>query len=83
MKDINLTEVNNGDIIDIHQTVNGQNLFVIISVEPLDIRYHYNLERKYEYDKEELLQIDWVLEEGFEIIGNIGLEKLGIQEIIY
>jgi len=63
----------NGDIIDIHQTVNGQNLFVIDSVNPLEISYEYDQSRKYEYDKNELIapcrftgEVDW------EIVGNIG-----------
>jgi hypothetical protein len=70
--DINGKLLGNGDIIDLHQTVNGQNLFVVVNTEPLEIRYEHNLFRHYEYDKEEMLapsrftgEVDW------EIIGNI------------
>ena len=64
-----------GDVIDIHQTVNGQNVFVILNIEPLDIRYGHDLGRKYEYDKEELLsQYYFTFEPAFEIIDNIGME---------
>ena len=72
MVDKNEIEVKNGDIIDIHQTVNGQNLFVIINTEPLDIRYNYDLIRTYEYDKESLLEpCKYSGEVDFEIVGNI------------
>ncbi len=72
MEDINGKKLIDGSIIDIHQTVNGQNEFIVISVIPLDIRYAYDINRKYEYDKIDLLrpcrysgEVDW------EIIGNI------------
>ena len=62
----------NGDIINLHQTVNGQNVFVVLNVLDLDIRYGHDLTRKYEYDKEELLAtsklVSWV---EWEIIDNI------------
>jgi hypothetical protein len=54
--DVNDKLVSPGDVIDIHQTVNGQNLFVIACLEPLDIRYHYDMSREYEYDKNDLLK---------------------------
>lgn len=72
MEDLNGKVLIDGSIIDIHQTVNGQNKFIVISVIPLDIRYAYDIDRKYEYDKIDLLrpcrfsgEVDW------EIIGNI------------
>lgn len=55
MTDTNDKELKNGDIINLHQTVNGQHLFVVLNVDILDIRYSYDLTRKYEYDKAELL----------------------------
>lgn len=56
LKDLNGNELNDGDVIDIHQTVNGQNLFIVVSVFPtLDIRYGFDIMRKYEYDKQSLL----------------------------
>ena len=55
MKDKNEKELFKGAIINLHQTVNGQNLFVVLSVNPLDIRYAHDLLREYEYNKEELL----------------------------
>jgi len=69
MNDENGKVLRVGDVIYIHQTVNGQNLFVVLNLNPLDIRYEYDRLREYEYDKEELLAI--TLGEGFEIIGNI------------
>ena len=54
--DINDKLLSPGDVIDIHQTVNGQNLFVIACLEPLDIRYQYDMSREYEYDKNDLLK---------------------------
>lgn len=70
--DKNQEELKKGDIINLHQTVNGQNMFVVLNTEPLDIRYAYDLQRVYEYDKEEMLapskftsEVDW------EIINNL------------
>lgn len=64
--------LSNGDIIDLHQTVNGQNLFIIISMTPLDIRYAHDIGRKYEYDTIDLLKPDSLNGSvEFEIIGNI------------
>lgn len=70
MKDKKGVEIRKGSIVDIHQTVNGQNLFVVLEIEPLDIVYSYDLNRKYEYDKEELLDMhtDW---KEVEVVGNI------------
>ncbi len=53
--DKNEQELFKGAIINLHQTVNGQNLFVVLSVNPLDIRYAHDLLREYEYDKKEML----------------------------
>jgi len=73
--DMNDIQLKNGDIIDIHQTVNGQNIFVIKSLSPLDIRYKFNMS-KYEYDKDDLLSADnHTGETTFEIIGNIKNKK--------
>ena len=69
--DINRKKVKTGDVIDIHQTVNGQNKFFIFCAFPLDIRYFNDITRKYEYDKEDLLSIDDVTEEGFEIVDSL------------
>ena len=64
--------VRNGDIIDIHQTVNGQNLFVVLSTNPLNVRCGYNLLIKYEYDQDQLLSPDpFSGQTCFEIIGNV------------
>lgn len=71
-RDANEKKISKGDIINLHQTVNGQNLFVILSVDELDIRYAHDLLRKYEYDKSDLLSpsnltgcVEW------EIVNNI------------
>ncbi len=71
MKDINDVELTRGSIVDIHQTVNGENIFVVLN--PItDIVYGSDLARQYEYDKKELFapnQFNGEVE--FEIIGNI------------
>jgi len=70
--DRNEKEITKGDVINLQQTVNGQNLFVVLNVNPLDIRYAHDLLREYEYDKVEMFspsrftgEVDW------EIINNI------------
>lgn len=63
---IELERFKNGDIIDINQTVNGCNTFVIFDVDKKDVRYTFNLDREYEYDVDELLNGDEV-----DIISNI------------
>ncbi|MCB0381685.1 MAG: hypothetical protein KDD24_10540 [Flavobacteriales bacterium] len=70
--DTNQKELKKGDIINLHQTVNGQNMFVVLNTEPLDIRYAHDLQLVYEYDKEDMLspsrftgEVDW------EIVNNI------------
>jgi len=61
-----------GDIINLHQTVNGQNLFVLLSINPLDIRYAHDLLREYEYDKAEMLApCRFTGETKYEIVANI------------
>lgn len=65
-------QLNNGDIINIHQTVNGENLFVVLDVYNLDIRYARNLAYKYQYDMVELLspsKLNGYIY--FEIVGNL------------
>lgn len=70
--DCNDHEVVDGDIIDLHQTVNGQNLFVIASVDNLDVRYHHDMTRRYEYDAKSLLSKDgWLCEVEYEVIGHV------------
>jgi len=70
--DKNDIELKDGDIFDIHQTVNGSSLFLAVTVDPLDIEYAEHPGYKYEYNKEELLAacpVEGVTE--FEIVGNI------------
>lgn len=70
--DKNEKQVAKGDIIDLHQTVNGENIFVVLSISPLDIRYGHDLSRGYEYDKNDLLKpFDFRGETDYEIVGNI------------
>jgi len=65
-------EIAKGDIINLHQTVNGQNLFVVLSVNSLDIRYAHDLLREYEYDKIEMLAPSKLTgETEYEIVANI------------
>lgn len=63
--------INNGDIIDINQTVNGENIFIIVDLNTQDVRYFRNTKMKYQYDVNELLTIDSI-----EIIGNVDLNRL-------
>lgn len=71
VKDINGIEVERGSVIDLHQTVNGENIFIVLN--PItDIVYGCDLARQYEYNKEELFAPDkFTGEVSFEIIGNI------------
>ena len=80
-------EIKNGDIIDIHQTVNGCRYFVVIDLDNLDVRYYDNnhqgvgfdtwvaIDRKYEYDVEELLDMKpgpfGYIESEIEVVGRI------------
>ena len=70
-KDKNGATLKDGDIIDIHQTVNGYNQFLVVTVEPLEIVYYFNRDYKYQYNKEELLApCRFTGEVAWEIIGN-------------
>jgi len=86
-------EIKNGDIIDIHQTVNGCRYFVVIDLDKLDVRYYDNnhqgvgfdtwvaIDRKYEYDVEELLSMkpdpNWgFIESEIEVVGRLTEEEL-------
>jgi hypothetical protein len=65
-------QVVKGSIIDINQTVNGENLFVVLDLEKQDIRYSWDLNYKYQYDVLDLLlpnKINGNVD--FEIVGNI------------
>ncbi len=70
--DKNNKPITEGSIIDIHQTVNGENLFVVFS--DTDVRY-YNSNRPYEYDIYELLDLSvkhliGTYDKTIEIVGN-------------
>ncbi len=72
MKDKVHSILRRGSIIDLNQTVNGENIFIIKELDPLDIRYRFDFDRKYEYDKEDLLKPDYYTgETEWEIIGNL------------
>jgi hypothetical protein len=75
--DKNGRQLKNNDIIDLHQTVNGQCLFTVLDVNELDIRYYHDLFRKYEYDSEELFKgHPFNGEVEFEIVGTLADFKL-------
>jgi hypothetical protein len=70
--DKNGNELQNGDVINIHQTVNGENIFVMLDVKELDLRYGFEISYKYQYSEIDLLapnhfngNIEW------EIIGSL------------
>lgn len=92
-KDKHNQEIKNGDIIDINQTVNGCRYFVVIDLDNLDVRYYDNnhqgvgfgtwvaIDRKYEYDVEELLNMkpdpNWgFIESEIEVVGRLSEEEL-------
>jgi hypothetical protein len=69
MKDANDVELKVGDVFDIGQTVNGQSEFYVKSLDPLDIRYNYDRERRYEYSMTKLLApCRWTGESEFTIV---------------
>lgn len=51
-------QVSNGDVINIHQTVNGENLFVMLDLDELDLRYAFDMSYKYQYSVIDLLKSD-------------------------
>lgn len=69
-------EIQNGDIIEIPQTVNGENQFIIADVKAGDVRYFRNPDIRYEYDVHELLsyQSPFSDETDIEIIGTYNKE---------
>ena len=91
-KDKNYKEIKNGDIIDINQTVNGCQYFVVIDLDKLDVRYYDNnhqgvgfdswvaIDRKYQYNVEELLGMKpgpfGYIESEIEVVGRLSEEEL-------
>ncbi len=72
MKDKNEIEVKNGSVINLHQTINGENIFVVLDVKELDVRYGFDLSRKYEYDVNNLFVPDkFTGEVDYEIVGDL------------
>lgn len=75
--DINGNVLTEGDIVDLHQTVNGENLMVLFNLNPLDVRYGYDVNRRYEYDQQELFNLCPISGEvEFEVVGHLELNNL-------
>jgi len=75
--DRNEIEIYHGDIIDIHQTVNGCNLFVVVWTGiQWKAKYYFNneIQHDYEYDFKELIELEAELkapyEKTIEVVGN-------------
>lgn len=70
--DLNGQLLKKGDVIDIHQTVNGEYLFVLLDLESLDFRYGFDISREYEYSKTDLIAPCSINGLSYwEIVGNI------------
>ena len=83
MNDINGIELKVGDIIELFQTVNGQSKFVINSIDPIDISYECDTNRKYEYDMNSLLAPSYYTGEvEWEIVGSIIKEVIEPTDVI-
>lgn len=86
--DINEKTLLAGDIIKLDHTVNGFNTFVVLCLEPLEIKYcdcrsgieTVEIHRDYEYDKLALLSNNPLTGEvDFEIIGNINNPDINVK----
>ena len=83
MNDINGIELKVGDIIELFQTVNGESKFVINSIDPIDISYECDTNRKYEYDMNSLLAPSYYTGEvKWEIVGSIIKEVIEPTDVI-
>lgn len=77
MVDKNNKDLTDGSIININQSINGENIFLVLNLQKLDIRYYSDWHKKYEYDAQDLLKPDCINGDvNWEIVGNIADDNL-------
>lgn len=69
--DCNNKVIKNGDILTLHQTINGEEFFIMVDVDSFDMRYGRDISIRYQYDVGEFLRSNTNGELDVMIVGNI------------